>query len=83
MNLFIMVGIICVGLMILFNLKAIKWLPKAITKIAIGALLLFFLNILSGSFGLHVPINLFTATTVGFLGIPGMIALSSLHLFFI
>nr|WP_253288808.1 pro-sigmaK processing inhibitor BofA family protein [Amphibacillus sp. MSJ-3] len=77
------VGIVCLVLMMLFNLKSIKWLPKLITKVAIGALLLFFLNILSGSFGLHVPINLFTATTVGFLGIPGMIALSSIHLFVI
>jgi len=83
LNIFITVGLIIVALIILFNVKSIKWIPTAITKMAIGALLLFFLNMLSGSIGLHVPINLFTTAVVGFCGIPGMIAVSSLFLFVI
>ncbi|WP_017471639.1 pro-sigmaK processing inhibitor BofA family protein [Amphibacillus jilinensis] len=79
----IIVAVVCIALMGLFHLPALKWMSTGFVKIVIGALMLFFLNILSGSFGLHIPINLFTAITVGFLGLPGVVALSSLHLFVI
>ena len=83
MELVIVAVLICFVLLGLFNIKRLKWVPTTITKIAIGALLLFFLNLVSGSFGLHVPINIFTTVMVGFCGIPGIIALSSLFLFVI
>ncbi|HHU19578.1 MAG TPA: pro-sigmaK processing inhibitor BofA [Bacilli bacterium] len=74
---------VCLLLFGLFNLKSFKWLPTIITKLAIGALVLFFLNLVSSYFGLHIPINLFTSTVVGFCGIPGIITVASLFLFFL
>lgn len=81
MKLFFSVILICLILLALFKVKSLKWLPTTITKLAIGALLLFFLNLISGYFGLHIPINLFTSSVVGFCGIPGVIALGSLFLY--
>ena len=81
MKLFFSVILICLILLALFKVKSLKWLPTTIAKLAIGALLLFFLNLISGYFGLHIPINLFTSSVVGFCGIPGVIALGSLFLY--
>ncbi|WP_067840327.1 pro-sigmaK processing inhibitor BofA family protein [Amphibacillus sediminis] len=81
MQTMVIIGIICLILISLFHRKTFKLLSKTLVKVTIGALCIFFLNLFSGSFGLHVPINLFTASLAGFLGIPGVIALSSLHLF--
>lgn len=81
MKLFITVVSVCLTLFFLFKVKSLKWLPTIITKLAIGALLLFFLNLISGYFGLHIPINLFTSSIVGFCGIPGVVALGSLFFY--
>lgn len=83
MGILITAVIIFSVLITLFNIESIKWLPKAITKLAIGALLLFFVNILSGSMGFYVPINLFTVAIVGFLGFPGIVTVSSIFMFVI
>lgn len=81
MKLFFTVALVCLILIFLFNIKSLKWLPTIITKLTIGALLLFFLNLISGYFGLHIPINIFTSSVVGFCGIPGVIALGSLFIY--
>jgi len=81
MQLIMITGAICLILLGLFNIKVLKWFPTLITRLVIGALTLFFVNLLTGSIGLHVPINMLTATMVGFCGIPGVIALNSLFFF--
>ena len=81
MKLVLTVMLVCLLLFGLFNIRSLKWLPTIITKLAVGALVLFFLNLISSHFGLHIPINLFTSTVVGFCGIPGMITLASLFHF--
>ncbi|BAM46155.1 pro-sigmaK processing inhibitor BofA family protein [Amphibacillus xylanus] len=68
-------------LFILFNAKSLKWIPSALTRLVIGALVIFFLNLIGNNFGLHIPINIFTSITVGFCGLPGIIAIGSLFLF--
>jgi len=64
-------------------LKPIQFIGQGVMKILIGALLLFFLNTLGNQFGIHVPINLITSVISGFLGIPGIAALTVIQLYII
>lgn len=49
----------------------LKSIFKVILNSVFGAILLFFINVIGGSFGFHIGINVLTALCVGLLGIPG------------
>ncbi|MGG0720401.1 pro-sigmaK processing inhibitor BofA family protein [Robertmurraya massiliosenegalensis] len=68
-------GLIVIFLLVGTPLKPIRLVGQGVVKLLIGALLLFFLNILGNQFGIHIPINLATSAVSGFLGIPGLFAL--------
>lgn len=74
----IIAGLILLLLLVGAPLKPIRLLGLGMIKIVIGAVFLFFLNELGNQFGIHVPINLVTASVSGFLGIPGVAALAAL-----
>ncbi|MEQ6378166.1 pro-sigmaK processing inhibitor BofA family protein [Bacillaceae bacterium S4-13-58] len=63
------------------SFKPVKWIANGAVKLAIGALFLFFLNIFGASFGIHVPINIFTSLISGFLGVAGVASLVFIHIF--
>lgn len=79
MNSVVVISIVacCIFLLLLFgaSVKPLKWIGQACIKLMIGALLLFFFNMIGSHFSLHIPINFVTATVSGFLGIPGLAAL--------
>lgn len=78
MEVLLLAAIIGILIVIIFTgnlITLLRWVGQATVKIAIGALLLFFLNALGSNFDVHVPINLATAAISGFLGIPGVLAL--------
>lgn len=77
----IMVSIIVLLLLIGAPVKPMKLIGQTSVKLVIGALLLFFLNVFGASFGIHVPINLFTAIVSGLLGIFGVASLAAIHVF--
>lgn len=79
----IVLGMIVVLILYRFSFKPLKWVGQGIVKILIGAMLLFFLNAFGNNFGIHVPINLITASISGFLGIPGVIALAVLQIYIV
>lgn len=56
-------------------MKPLRLIGQGLIKLMIGALLLFFLNVIGGHFSVHIPINLVTVSVSGFLGIPGLAAL--------
>ncbi|MFA8439008.1 pro-sigmaK processing inhibitor BofA family protein [Pueribacillus sp. YX66] len=56
-------------------MKPLRFIGQGFIKLMIGALLLFFLNVIGGQFHVHIPINLVTVSVSGFLGIPGLAAL--------
>lgn len=56
-------------------LKPLRLIGQGMIKIMIGALLLFFLNVIGGHLNIHIPINFVTVAVSGFLGIPGLAAL--------
>ncbi|MFD0051993.1 pro-sigmaK processing inhibitor BofA family protein [Actinomycetes bacterium NPDC127524] len=78
----VIVGII-VGLILLLlfagaPLKPIRFAGQGIIRLIIGAIFLFFLNVLGNRLGIHVPINLATSAVAGLLGIPGVAALAAI-----
>lgn len=74
----IIAGLILMLLLVGAPLKPIRFIGQGLIKIVIGAVFLFFLNALGNQFGVHVPINLVTASVSGFLGIPGVAALAAI-----
>nr|WP_100400522.1 pro-sigmaK processing inhibitor BofA family protein [Bacillus sp. FJAT-44742] len=53
-------------------LKPFRWIGKGVIRLMIGALALFFLNVFGSAVGYHIPLNLFTVSISGLLGIPGV-----------
>ncbi|MBO8164841.1 MAG: pro-sigmaK processing inhibitor BofA family protein [Brevibacillus sp.] len=53
----------------------LRWAGVAALNLVIGAVLLFFANLLGEMAGFRVPINPVTALIAGFLRLPGLIAL--------
>ena len=65
-----------VGLVLLFFLIRLFYAPlkfaiKLIGNAIAGGLFLLFVNIVGGMVNIQIGINVFTAVTVGLLGIPG------------
>lgn len=68
------------GIMIIFILAWLLIIPakmigKLIINALIGGFLLFMFNIFGSFFGIQIGINIVTALVVGFLGVPGLIAI--------
>ena len=75
----IIIGLILLLLLMGTNSKPLKIIGSIFAKVVIGGMLLFFLNAFGSSFGLHVPINVFTAGVAGILGIPGLLSLAAIQ----
>lgn len=69
------IGLLFLLLIVGAPFKPLKWLGSILMKVIIGSVLLFFVNAFGTSFGLHIPINLFTSSIAGLLGLPGLTAL--------
>jgi len=79
----IMVALIVLLLLVGAPIKPMRFIGQATVKIGIGILFLFFVNVFGGAIGLHIPINMYTAIVVGFLGLFGVASLTAIHLFII
>jgi inhibitor of the pro-sigma K processing machinery len=53
----------------------IRWIGIAAMQLVIGAILLFFTNLVGEMASFHIPINPITALLAGFLRLPGLAAL--------
>lgn len=79
----VIIGIVALIILLLVvgaPLKPMRWFMQGSVKLIIGVLCLFFFNIFGASIGWHLPINIYTAGMIGFLGIPGFLSLTALHL---
>ncbi|HEY4599865.1 MAG TPA: pro-sigmaK processing inhibitor BofA family protein [Cerasibacillus sp.] len=76
----IIIGLIILVLFVGAPLRIMHLIGQSMVKVAIGLLLLFFINLFGGWIGLHVPINLFTVIVSGFLGLFGIVSLTAIHL---
>ncbi|MBH0230208.1 pro-sigmaK processing inhibitor BofA family protein [Halobacillus yeomjeoni] len=58
----------------------IKWVGGLMTRLIVAVILLFFVNLFGAQFGLHIPINGFTAVVSAVLGVPGIISLAAVQI---
>ena len=75
------------GLMIIFVLariclKPIKFIIKLLLNSVLGAAALFIINTIGTIAGIHIGINAVTAVAVGILGLPAIILILLLQIFF-
>ncbi len=61
--------------------KPLRWVGLVALQLVIGAVLLFFANLVGEMAGYHIPINPITALLGGFLRIPGVLALIVIRLY--
>ena len=80
--------ILCVGvavaLYVLFKILAapIKMLFKLVINAVVGFVLLFLANFVGGFFNFAIPVNLLTCVIAGVFGVPGVIFLVMVLIFF-
>ncbi|WP_369901560.1 pro-sigmaK processing inhibitor BofA family protein [Bacillus manliponensis] len=65
------------------RIKPIRFIGMVFVKLAIGALLLFVVNMVGIQFDFHLPINVGTTVVSGLLGLPGLFALIIIKLYII
>ncbi|MBN9654307.1 pro-sigmaK processing inhibitor BofA family protein [Halobacillus sp. GSS1] len=63
--------------------KPLKAVGQVMTRLIVAVILLFFVNLFGAQFGLHVPINGFTAIVSAVLGVPGVLSLTAIHFWII
>ncbi len=67
-------------LIVLFIVGKIFYLPlkhifKLLVNSVLGGFLIFVINVVGGTFGFHIGLNIGTAVFAGILGVPGVVAL--------
>lgn len=72
-------------LIVLFIIGKIFYLPlkhifKLLINSVLGGLLIYIFNIIGGSFGFHIGLNVGTAIFTGILGVPGVVVLALITL---
>ncbi|MFP3380404.1 pro-sigmaK processing inhibitor BofA family protein [Bacillus sp. SIMBA_069] len=75
-----MIALIIIGILLLITASKsvtgpIRWLGFGVMQLVIGAILLFFTNLVGELASFHIPINPVTALLAGFLRLPGLAAL--------
>ncbi len=79
----ILVYVACIIFLFLFGrifVLPLKSILKLIVNSILGALLIWFINLIGGAFGFHIGLNLVTSIVIGILGLPGAILLIVLKL---
>ena len=69
-------GVLMVYALGRFLLVPLKWIAVCIVSSAAGGAAIIFLNMLCGTLGYFIPLNIFTAGIAGLLGVPGIIMLT-------
>ncbi|GED72078.1 sigma-K factor-processing regulatory protein BofA [Brevibacillus reuszeri] len=74
------IALIIIGILLLITASKsvtgpIRWLGFGVMQLVIGAILLFFTNLVGELASFHIPINPVTALLAGFLRLPGLAAL--------
>lgn len=73
-----LVFIIILGKIFLFPIKKIF---KFITNSCLGAVAIYFINVIGTTFGFHIGLNVISSIIIGVLGIPGAILLILFKIF--
>ena len=53
----------------------IKKILKLVINSILGGITIYLINLIGGTFGFHIGLNIFTSVLVGLLGLPGAVCL--------
>ena len=68
----------CICFLFLFGrifIIPIKKVLKLVLNSVLGGVVIFLINIIGGTWGFHIGLNIFTSIIIGFLGLPGAVCL--------
>lgn len=76
MNILIFVSCICMLFIIgKIFIVPIKWILKLVFNSILGGILIWIINLIGGTWGFHIGLNIYTSILVGILGVPGAICM--------
>ncbi|MBQ2937439.1 MAG: pro-sigmaK processing inhibitor BofA family protein [Clostridia bacterium] len=73
----------CVCFLFIFGrvfIVPIKKVLKLVVNSVLGGITIFLINLIGGTFGFHIGLNVFTSILVGLLGLPGVVCLIIIRL---
>ena len=76
-------GVVLAVLFLAIILKPIKWIAKLLLNALLGLVLLFVVNYFGSFIGLNISVGWVSALVAGILGIPGIILLVLIEVFFV
>jgi len=80
-NTLIIISCICILFVIgRIFIVPIKWILKLVFNSILGGVLIGIINLVVGTWGFHIGLNIYTSILVGILGVPGAICLILLKL---
>ena len=68
----------CICFLFIFGkvfIVPIKKILKLVVNSILGGTTIYLINLIGGSFGFHIGLNIFTSVLVGLLGLPGAVCL--------
>lgn len=73
----------CICFLFIFGrvfIVPIKKVLKLVVNSILGGITIFLINLIGGTFGFHIGLNVFTSILVGLLGLPGVVCLIVIRL---
>lgn len=74
----------CICFLFIFGkvfIVPIKKILKLVINSILGGVTIYLINIIGGTFGFHIGLNIFTSVLIGLLGLPGAVCLIIVKLF--
>ena len=81
-NFSVFIGAAVLLIALILFIKPLRGIFKIIVNSALGAVMLLLWNIFGAGLNLYIGVNIYTALTVGILGLPGFILLLVMKWFF-
>lgn len=73
----------CICFLFIFGkvfIVPIKKILKLVINSILGGITIFLINLIGGTFGFHIGLNIFTSILIGLLGLPGAVCLVIIRL---
>lgn len=74
----------CICFLFIFGkvfIVPIKKILKLVINSVLGGVVIYLINLIGGTFGFHIGLNIFTSILIGLLGLPGAVCLIIVKLF--
>ncbi|MCI8617725.1 MAG: pro-sigmaK processing inhibitor BofA [Clostridia bacterium] len=74
----------CICFLFIFGkvfIVPIKKILKLVINSILGGVAIYLINLIGGTFGFHIGLNIFTSVLIGLLGLPGTVCLVIVKLF--